>query len=87
MFKNFYFFIFVFLTSFCCNSQKMNVLNSKTKTPVPFANYYLFLNENIVKAGYCSENGEIYIPKEVLYDKIKLTSIGYENFEILERKS
>ncbi len=85
MFKNFYFFIFVFLTSFCCNSQKMNVLNSKTKTPVPFANYYLFLNENIVKAGYCSENGEIYIPKEVLYDKIKLTSIGYENFEILEK--
>lgn len=63
----------------------MNVLNSKTKTPVPFANYYLFLNENIVKAGYCSEDGEIYIPKEVLYDKIKLTSIGYENFEILEK--
>lgn len=85
MFKKFYFFIFVFLTSFCCNSQKMNVLNSKTKTPVPFANYYLFLNENIVKAGYCSEDGELYIPKEVLYDKIKLTSIGYENFEILEK--
>jgi len=84
MLKNFFLFILFFLISFCCNSQKIAVLDSKTKVFIPFANYYLFLDESMIKGSYCSNHGEIYIPKGLLYNKIKVTCIGYENLEIFK---
>ena len=84
MFKNFFLFVAVFLISFCGNSQKIDVIDASAKTPIPFANYYLFLDDTLVKGGYCSEEGEISIESGILYNKIKLTCIGYKNLEIFK---
>lgn len=82
MFKKILLFVVFFLISFCGNSQKIIVLDAKAKTPIPFTNYNLYLDDTLVKGGYCSEEGKIYIPVGIGYNKIKLTCIGYENFEI-----
>lgn len=79
-------FILVFLISFFGNSQKLHVFDTKTKMPVPYANYLLYFDDSLIKGGYCTEQGLIDIPDGVVYNKIKLTCIGYENFEVSKNK-
>ena len=85
MFKYFFFFILLFLNIFFASSQKLKVLDAKTKLPIPYANYILFFDTNVVKGGYCSDEGAVYVPHGVSFNKISLTSIGYENLDIFKQ--
>ncbi|WP_293870664.1 hypothetical protein [Flavobacterium sp.] len=79
---NFFSPIILFLFSFCCNSQKLIVQDAKTKKTISFVNYFLYQDEKLVTGGYCSEDGVIQLNSEILFNKIKLSCIGYENLEI-----
>jgi hypothetical protein len=84
MFKFFFSAIF-FLFSFCCNSQKLIVLDAKTKKTISFVNYFLYQDKELVKGGYCSEEGLLQLNTDILFSKIKLSCIGYENLEISKK--
>lgn len=82
MLKNFLFSL-VFISYFkFCYSQKITVFDSKTKLPISFANFSLFNQDDFIYGSYCSDKGELVIPDGLLYSKIKITCIGYENLEI-----
>ncbi|MEM0542549.1 hypothetical protein WFZ85_07960 [Flavobacterium sp. j3] len=73
-----------FLNFLLVNSQSLFVKDVQKKDIIPFANYFLFLDSAFVHGGYCSDNGKINIPKDILFNKIKVTSLGYENLEVLK---
>ncbi len=82
MLKNFFFFILFFLNIFCGNSQNITVLDAKSKKTISFVNYFLYQDKGLVKGGYCTEEGLLQLNKDILFNKIRLTCIGYENLEI-----
>lgn len=82
MFKKNHFIIIILLNSMCVFSQQLIVTNATTKTPVSYANFSLIKDKFNVQSGYCSEDGEILINKDLKFDSIIVTCIGYENLEI-----
>lgn len=85
MIKNFFLFILFFLNFFWSSSQNLTVLDAKSKKAISFVNYFLYQNEELVKGGYCSEEGIVLVDKNISFDKVKLTCIGYENLEIFKK--
>lgn len=82
MLKKHLFFIIIFLNSVCSISQQLIVKNATTKIPVSYANFSLFKDEQIVQGGYCSKDGEILINKDLKFDNIIVSCIGYENLDV-----
>lgn len=82
----FFFSVFFFIISFCCTSQKLTVLDAETKKPISFVSFCLLKDNKIVKGGYCTEQGLFQVNSDIIFDIIKLTCIGYENYEISKNK-
>jgi len=79
-------FILVFLSIYSCYSQKMTVVDGNNKKPIPFANYSLYTNNQLVQSGYCNDEGKLYAKQEIYFDLIKVSCIGYENIEVYKNK-
>lgn len=82
--KFFYYLFFLLYNGICCG-QKIRVFDSNTKAPISFANFSLYNNKTFIYGNYCSNKGELFIPDGLLFNKINISCIGYENLEIYKK--
>ena len=78
--------LFYFLMSLKCMTQNLLVINSNTKQTISFVNFSLYDNNQFLYGGYSSEQGQIQFKSDVLFNKIKLSCIGYENLEVFKNQ-
>ncbi|MFY7957668.1 MAG: hypothetical protein ACOVNT_06095 [Flavobacterium macrobrachii] len=85
MSRNFFYFLFFIFYNNICISQKILILDINSKTPISFANFSLYQDDVFVKGSYCSDNGELFIPDGLLFNRINISCIGYENLNIYKK--
>jgi hypothetical protein len=78
-------FIFVLLFYVSLSfSQIVRVCDEDDKKPIPYVTAILAIQNRIVGGDYCDSIGFIKIDDKILFDKIELSCIGYEN-KILDK--
>jgi len=70
--------IFLFFFTNLAISQSLFIFDNETKKPIPFTNISYLKDESIIDGDYCNENGLFTIKKNINFDKIAFSCVGYE---------
>lgn len=71
--------------NFCC-AQSLQVLDSETNEPVPFATILFVENNKTGEGYYADEKGKFKIPDSKVFDEVRFSCIGYASKTIAKDK-
>jgi hypothetical protein len=69
-----------------CFGQSFKILDSESKSPVPFATALLIENGKPATGYYADEEGSVVISSTKVYDRVELSCIGYAGKTITKDK-